>query len=553
MMRNIHLHSKLLLALFLLKGSVTFSQKLSFSKDEVLPLKAKLYYTIKFPGLSGNNYFVDEMNAGGTLTGARPKNVVTTFDVSTLGKTRQVQLDAEVAIIKPNDYINITNIPVKDRIVSFFLSKKDDDNYPVYYQLYGKDGKVLKEEKSSIQINNSKIEIWNNKKDHAIRTASSFNVQQTWDGERLLTATTSKYTDAGHSVISVGEWDENMTPLFTADYNIPLTRWTGYPEDAYAYMADQKPSEAKVIDVSADKFGFIYTLVQSGNIEDQKDDNIYWVYQFKKSDKSYVKSFKTEYAGNMLTGKVQLVPGTDGTMYITARGREQGKKIKLDPYKVNSYFIGRFSGDGKLEKLLGGKISMDLLKLFSMLDDKKQQQDGYINGLSLRSFHVNKDGDMYVVWEQSAAAKKRAHSNTSSMAFGNLLVQYVDKDKKLVWQKPVFKLQFGGDYSGTGIFYDDDKLIMLYPDDLHNAGNDLENPNIEMLDVDKADRSLAGFVSIVFDKGGKANRTYVKWPADKAGYALFAPSVVQTGKREFVATIQKQKDDETFTIVKISF
>ncbi len=552
-MKKIQLHSKFLLALFLLTGSITYSQNVVFSKDEVLPQKAKLHYTIKFPGLSGHNYFVDEMNAGGTLTGARPKNVITTFDVSTLSKTRQVQLNTEVAIIKPDDYINITNIPVKDRIVSFFLNKKDNDTYPVYYQLYGNDGKVLKEEKSPIQIENSKIDIWNSKKDHAIRTASSFNVKQTWDGERLLTATTSKYADAGHSVISVGEWDENMKPLFTADYTIPLTRWTGYSDDASVYMVDQTPSEAKVLDVSADKYGYIYTLVQSGNIEDRKDDNIYWVYQFKKSDKNYLKSYKAEYAGNMLTGEVKLVPGTDGTMYITARGREQGKKILLHPYKVNSYFIGRFTGDGKLEKLLGGKISMDLLKLFNMLDDKKQQQDGYINGLSLQSFHVNKDGGMYVVWEQSAPAKMRAHSTNVAIVFGNLLVQYFDKDKKLLWQKPVFKLQFGGEYSGTSVFYDDDKLVMFYPDHLRNAGNDLENPNIEMLDVDKAAKSLAGFVSIVIDKGGSANRTYVKWPADKAGYALFARSVVQTGKQEYVATIQKQEEDERFTIVKISF
>lgn len=550
----------------LLAFQLSFAQSVRFSPDIIQPQKKRLYSGLTFPGIAGDNYFVSEFNAGGFLFDNTVRESSYTFDINKLTKTKDVSLVRRVTSIDVEDAIGIDNVQLQDRVISFFVSKKDKENYPVYFQVYDASGKLLKEEKSAIIIDKSKIQTWNNKRDNAMLAGSSFITGKSYNNETLLTATTSRTVNKDESVVTITEWDKDMKILFTADYTIPLAKWMRYTKTAFGKIYDGKFESAQVMSVKEDKNGFIYVKVQSANPADAADENLNWVYQFKKSDKNYVKSYKSEFTGAMMLDMMRIEDDEAGNVFVLATGYENEKEKKTrTSEKINNFYVGRFTDKG-LEKLAGGRLNTEQwLDIFDGAKDGRQRKDDYIRGLEINSFHLNSDGSSYLVWEQRVAEQVEGAVYTHLyVTSGNALVQYFGSNKKLLWEKPVYKLQVAkdnsGDYAGMVTHYANDKLYIFYPDDSKNATKDIADRNVEKLTLVKfGNKDLAGFFGLTFGSKGFEKRSYIAWPADKNGWAMNLQSIWHVGSNEFVAIARKLNqgvvsfEQQEYTLIRFAY
>ncbi len=555
----------LLFACFCL--SIGAQAQVVFSDATIPPMDKKLITGLTFPGIAGNTYAVQETNGGGSWFDGGVRTRICLFDVNTLQKIDEKNLNNTASSFSEKDYINIETIQLQNHLYSFFLNKDDKKTYPIYYLHLDENRKMVKEEKTTLQIDNTKLTIWNNKRDNAaLAGEQGFVVTKGFDGKSLIAAAPSENLDKQYSNLTVVQWDADMKPVFSATYKVPMAKFQRSKVITIGVTSGFDPVESKLLKVFEDAWGYIYVLVQTADPNNKDNENLFFIYQFKKSDKNYFKIYQKQFCGAMAPREVNMQRIKDGSVVVVATGYS-GDDLDRNLYKVNDYTVGEFNSEGNYRKLLGKRLSMDLLNVFDYVRDGRQEKKGYISELDLHSFKKNSDGSMYLVWEQVALETIDRPDATSKRFYtaANMLVQYYQPGGKMMWQQPIFKKQVTknvspSSYGGTGVFFFDDKLYVFYPDDPANAKLDIKNRDVNKFSVVKfGNKDLAGFFALQFDDKGLVKRNYLSWPVDKVGFALNMSSVAKVKEGEFIATARKLKqgalafNEEDFTILKFMF
>jgi hypothetical protein len=186
--------------------------------------------------------------------------------------------------------------------------------------------------------------------------------------------------------------------------------------------------------------------------------------------------------------------------------------------------------------------------------EQKLDKKGAINTLRIREILPTSAGGCYVVWQYEWTESKDNYRGDSKSTYidDNILVQYYNKEKKLAWQKPLYKHQatkdnIAGYYSGYKALLSNDDLHIFYPDDKKNATKGPDDKDVSTYSVVKfGDKDLAGIVSATFTMNGTLTRNYVAWPEEKVGFAFMPGSMKYLGNNEFIAAARRVKQGVLF-------
>ena len=528
-----------------------FSQSIEWAPNTVTPKGNNPRSVLRFPNNPGKEYYILESDIGDAVVRSKQSNYIQTVDVSTFGVTSDANFNPIVPDAKGKDYYAGPNFIFKNKLYSFYLDGDGDDVYTVYSTVQQtKDGSTVKafEPFQKSDISKSRIRdigfiglaAKREKKNVDLMFAmESYQVAPAYDGRSIITAFITKTEDDDNSILTISEWDENLKATTTLDHKIPYKK--GKASGSVRY-----PRTDKIV---KDKNGFVYLIVRPCTDGDAPER--YSIYQFKLSDPAYKKVYTKEFTKGFKVIDIDLFQDASGKVFLGTVGY-QGDEGSDENFYVNAAFIGTFNDAGQLETISSRQLPAEMMYYFE--SEKKVDKKGAINTLRIRDILPTSAGGCYVVWQYEWIESKTNTKGDSRSTYidDNILVQYYNKEKKLAWQKPMFKHQvtkdnISGAYSGYKAILSNDDLHIFYPDDKKNANKGQEDKDVSTFSVVQfGDKDLAGIVSATFKMNGIVTRNYVAWPEEKVGYAFMPRSMKYIGNKEFIGAARKVKQGALF-------
>ena len=541
---------KLITLVFIIFSINCFSQTVTWAPDVVTP-KETTSSSISFPGADANNYYVTEsVNAG-----KRSKDYITAVDKQSLKTVKETGLDI-IYDAGGKEYYRCEDFMFHNKKYSFLIENEMKEAYDVYSLIQDLDGGKASEIKPIQKINTAKgkmsMSFLSNSevKRYTMSTNGSYvKIKPAYDNNSILSAFISDNVDKDYSTVTITEWDETLKALVLNNYKIPFIAAASITKLPY------------VRDVVKDNNGFCYILFSSDNPADKNDAMKYWIYQFKLSDPSYSKAFKKELGKNMSTVQTELFQDKSGKVYFSSIGMEiEHDDDKDDRYHINTAVIGSFDKDGLFQPIFSNRLSNQTM--YNFASEKTVDKKGNINSLRIKSILPGSDGGTYVIW-QHEWTEEGNHADVHH--YDNVLVQYYNSTKKMLWEKPVYKQQANrataeNIYAGIATFIVNDNLCIIYPDDPNNADKTIDDQSVSTFSVVKfANKDLAGIFVATITPKGNYTRKYIKWPEDKIGYGICTNSFINIGNNEMIATARKIRQGslgltaEGFTFLKLKF
>lgn len=427
---------------------------------------------------------------------------------------------------------------LNDKSYVFFV----DDNekgpiFTIYCRVQNLDGTVIKN-----RITIGKVAAGKSKWSYSFRHLLC--IKPSYDGKSFLAALVYEKVDQQYSMVNISEWNEDIKPTFSNNYKIAFHPYYRYVSNLMGSIRSSDSFDPEIQDIRRDANGFLYMIARSES-SDEEDHIPTWLYQYKSVDPSYSKIFKKEWAKTWSAIQTELLQDNMGRTYLVNMSYEFDKKRDRDERNyVNAAFIGTFKQDGQLQDILSQKLSYEMITKFVKASDLDRNGGAY--SLRIKNIFSTTDGGYYIVWlHEHTSSGMGAYSATEDRVTNNLLIQYYNKDNKLLWEKPVFKKQenrksssryISDDYTGMNTFLINDKLYILYPDDPANASKSPDDGDVNMFIVQSSfgGNDRAGFMFATFSKAGTYTRKYINWTEDKKGYGLLVNSLKYVGNNEFI-------------------
>jgi hypothetical protein len=528
-----------------------FSQSIEWAPNTVNPKGNNPRSVLRFPYNPGKEYYILERDIGDAVVRTKQSVYLQTVDASTFSVTNDANFNPIVPDGKGKDYYAGPNFILKNKLYSFYLDGDGDDEYTIYSTVQEtKDGKTVKafEPFQKSDISKSRIRdigfiglaAKREKKNVDLGFAmGSYKIAPVYDGRSIISAFITKTEDKESSILTINEWDENLKANTTVDYKIPY-------KQGKAGGFSRNP---RIEEVVKDKNGFVYVTART--CMDESAPDRYSVYQFKLSDPAYKKVYTKEFTKGFKAIHIDLFQDVSGKVFLSTVGY-QGDEGSDEYFYVNAAFIGTFNDAGQLDVIYNKPLTTDMMYNFE--SEKKVDKKGAVNKLRIRDILPTSTGGCYVVWQYEwTESKDNGRGETRSTYIDdNILVQYYNKEKKLAWQKPLFKHQatkdnVSGAYSGYKALLLNDDLHIFYPDDKKNATKAQDDKDVATFSVVQfGDKDLAGIVSATFTMSGTATRNYVAWPDDKVGYAFMPASMKYLGNNEFIGAARRVKQGALF-------
>lgn len=528
-----------------------FSQSIEWAPNTVTPKGNNPNSVLKFPYNPGKEYYIIEEDIGDAVVRSKQSNYIQSVDVSSFSVSSKANFNPIVPDAKGKDYYAGPNFIFKNRLYSFYIDDDGDDVYTVYSTIQQtKDGSTVKafEPFQKSDISKSRIRDIGfiglaakreKKKVDLMFAMESYKVAPAYDGSSIISAFITNTQDADNSILTISEWDENLKVIITQDHKIPYKKGkaTGTIRD---------PRIDKVI---KDKNGFVYVIVRPCTDEDAPKR--YSIYQFRLSDPAYTKLYSKEFTKGFKVIDIDLFQDVSGKVFLSTVGY-RGDEGSDENFYVNTAFIGTFNDAGQLETISNSQLPAEMMYYFE--SEKKVDKKGAINTLRIRDILPTSAGGCYVVWQYEWVESKLSNRGDSRSTYidDNMLVQYYNKEKKLAWQKPLFKHQVTKDnisfaYSGYKALLLNDDLHIFYPDDKKNATKGQDDKDVSTYSVVQfGDKDLAGIISATFNMNGTLTRNYVAWPEEKVGYAFMPGSMKYIGNNEFIGAARRVKQGALF-------
>jgi hypothetical protein len=570
-----------LIVLSCLFSFTAFSQTVTWSPELVKPKETEVNSTLTFPGAYGNNYYANEYVVGTPLIKRKWKCFVNTVNISTLKLEKQTDLVGELAD-DGKDYLASGGFINNNKQYTFFLDMDQKDVYDLYSVIQNIDGgnatpikAIQKVDTKKFTLFKSSASVINHKISKKEKAAIAFyytEIKPAYDGKSIISATIYETVDDDYSMLNVSEWDDDLKVKVSGNYKIPFLAREKKEKVMFGLGEAKTGSgeQARILDIVKDNNGFVYVLLKSANPKDKDEVGVTWVYQFKLSDPSYMKTYKKELSKNRTSISTNLYQDKSGKVFISSVGIEiEDNKDENDRHRVNAAFIGSFNSDGSLATVFSNRLSPEMMYTFEK--EKKVDKNGYINSLRIENVLPSADGGCFVIWQHEwEETKENAVNDRQSFSHeyfhsDNVLVQYYNKANKMVWQKPVYKQQKSKDnvvsiYTELASGIMNDALYIFYPDDPKNADRAIDDKDVSEYSVVKfGNKDLAGMFVAKFDVKGNYTRQYIKWPEDKIGFALCVNSFVYLGNNECIATVRKIRQGalflkaEEYTFLKFKF
>ena len=528
-----------------------FSQSIEWAPNTVNPKGNNPHSVLRFPYNPGKEYYILESDIGDATVRSKQSNYIQTVDVSTFNVTSDANFNPIVPDAKGKDYYAGPTFILKNKLYSFYLDGDGDDVYTVYSTVQQtKDGSTVKafEPFQKSDISKSRIRdigfiglaAKREKRNVDLMFATeSYKIAPAYDGRSIISAFITKTEDDDNSILTIIEWDENLKAITTQDHKIPYKK--GKASGTVRYP--------RIESVIKDKSGFIYVITRPCTDADAPER--YSIYQFKLSDPAYTKVYTKEFTKGFKVIDIDLFQDVSGKVFLSAVGY-QGDEGSNEGFYVNAAFIGSFNDAGQLETIHNRQLTTEMMYNFE--SEKKVDKKGAINTLRIRDILPTSAGGCYVVWQYEWIESKDNGRGDSRSTYidDNILVQYYNKEKKLAWQKPLFKHQttkdgISGAYSGYKALLLNDDLHIFYPDDKKNATKGPEDKDVSTYSVVQfGDQDLAGIVSATFSLNGTVTRNYVAWPGEKIGYAFMPRSMKYLGNNEFIGAARRVKQGVLF-------
>lgn len=536
--------------LFSLLTFALFSQSIEWAPNTVNPKGNNPRSVLNFPYNPGKEYYILEYNIGNATVQSKQSNSIQTVDVSTFGISNDANFNPIVPDAKGKDYYAGPNFIFKNKIYAFYIDGDGDDVYTVYSTVQQtKDGNTVKAFEAFQKSDISKSRIRDigfiglaakrEKKNVDLMFAmESYKVAPAYDGRSIISAFITKTEDKENSILTISEWDENLKATTILDHKIP------YREGKASGVRYPRIEE-----IIKDKNGFVYVIARTCTDEDAPER--YSIYQFKLSDPSYKKVYTKEFTKGFKVIDIDLFQDVSGKVFLSTVGYH-GDEGSNENFYVNAAFIGTFNDAGQLETISSRQLPAEMMYYFE--SEKKVDKKGAVNTLRIRDILPTSAGGCYVVWQYEWIESKDNSRGDSRSTYidDNILVQYYNKEKKLAWQKPLFKHQttkdgISGAYSGYKALLLNDDLHIFYPDDKKNATKGQEDKDVSTYSVVQfGDKDLAGIVSATFSTNGTVTRNYVAWPEEKVGYAFMPRSIKYLGNNEFIGAARRVKQGALF-------
>ncbi len=565
--------------LFVLFSTTIFSQTITWSPDLVKPKETEVNSMLTFPGAYGNNYYASEYVVGTELIKRKWKCFVNTVNISTLKLEKQADLVGELAD-DGKDYLSSSGFVNNNKQYTFFVDMDEKEVYNFYSVIHDIDKGSSGPMKAIQKIDTKKFRIFKSsysainhkigKKEKAAVAFSYVEIKPAYDGKSIVSAIVYETVDDNFSMLNVSEWDENLKATVSNNYKIPFLAKQKMEKTIFGEAGTAFGYQARIMDVVKDNNGFVYVMLQSANPKDKDEIGLTWIYQFKLSDPSFMKSYKKELSKNHTAISTELYQDRSGKVFVSSVGLEiEDEKDEKDRYRVNTAFIGSFTNEGNLATIFSNRLSPEMMYNFEK--EKKVDKNGYINSLSIENVLPAADGGCFVIWQHEwTETKENVMNERQSISHDyfhsdNVLVQYYNKANKMVWQKPIYKQQKSKDnvvniYSELASGMINDALYIFYPDDPKNAARAIDDQDVSEYSVVKfGNKDLAGIFVAKFDTKGNYTRQYIKWPEDRNGFALCTNSFVYLGNNECVATVRKIRQGalflkaEEYTFLKFKF
>jgi hypothetical protein len=569
----------LLTAIASLCSATIFSQTITWSPDLVKPAETETNSTLVFPGTDASSYYAVEYELGTRTVKKKFRSYVKKIDKSSLKVVAQKDVQVEVPL-DGRDYINARNFLFQDKQYYFFVDEKDQDVYKVYSFIQNTDGsnaagvkQIQKVDITKYKVFKSSYSAINHKTTNKMEAAIALNyvnIKPAYNNKSIISAMVTEKVDDNYSTLNVSEWDENLKAKVSNNYKIPFLARQKMEKTIFGSAGTASGDQADILDFAKDNNGFVYVLLQSENPDDKKEANIYWLYQFKLSDPSFVKTYRKELVKNRTAIEIKLFQDESGKIFVSSLGMEiEKEKDKDDNYRVNGAFIGSFDEQGNLVTIFSKQLPATMMYNFET--EKRVDKDGYVNSISIENILPTSDGGCFVIWQREWTEIKENNvnsKNTISHIYyhsDNALVQYYNKANKMVWEKPIYKEQKSSSkianiYSDLASTVVGGKLCVFYPDDPKNADKAVDDQKVSEYNVVKfANKDLAGMFVAMFDTKGTYTRQYIKWPEDKIGFALCTNSFSYIGNNEVIGAVRKIKQgalflkSEEYTFFKLKF
>jgi hypothetical protein len=559
-------------------SAVIFAQTITWSPDLVKPKETETNSMLTFPGTDDKNYYANESVNGTRLIKRKWKDFFKTVDKSSLKLVKETDLTGELPD-DGKDYLNARNFIYNNRQYNFFIDMNDQKQYQVYSVIQNMDGSTASSIKAIQKIDIQKFTVFKSSasvikhktsdKMEAAIASSYVNFKPAYDHKSIISALVYEKVDDDFSMLNISEWDENLKAVVSNNYKIPFLAKQYKEKTIFGDAGTAIGDQPEILDYAKDNNGFVYVLVQSANPADKDEANIFWLYQFKLSDPSYVKLYKKEMGKTRTSREAMLFQDHSGKIFVSSIGLEiEDDKDKKDRHRVNSAFIGSFSNEGNLMTIFSGMLKTDMM--YNFAKEKQVDKDGYINSLSIKNILTAADGGCFVIWQHEWIEIKdnNAGNNTFTHIYyhsDNALVEYYNKGNKKVWEKAIYKEQktsskIANIYSDLASGILNNVLYVFYPDDPKNADKPVDEKDVTEYNVIKfGNKDLAGMFVAKFDAKGTYTRQYVKWPEDKIGFALCTNSFEYIGNNEVIGTVRKIKQgamflkSEEYTFFKLKF
>lgn len=561
-------------------STAILAQTITWSPDLVKPKETEINSMLTFPGTDANNYYANESVVGTRIIKRKWKDFIKTVDKTSLKLQKETDLTGELPD-DGKDYLNAHNFIYHNKQYNFFVDMNEQKTYNVYSVIQNMDGSTASTVKAIQKVDIQKYTVFKsaysavnhkttNKQEAAI-ASSYIKFKPTFDQRSILSAMVYEKVDDDYSMLNVSEWDENLKATVSNNYKIPFLAKQYKEKTIFGSAGTASGDQPRVLDFAKDKNGFVYVLLQSANPKDKDEVSIYWLYQFKLSDPTYIKTYKNELVKNRTPAEVSLFQDQSGKVFVSAPGKEiEKEKDKRDLGEVNAAFIGSFDTEGNLTTIFSKGLSTDMM--YNFAKEKEVDRNGYINSLSIKNILPAADGGCFVIWQHEWLETKEngmpgEKGNFMHYYFhsDNALVQYYNKANKMVWEKPIYKEQksstkIANIYSDLASVILNDVLYVFYPDDPGNAGKPVDEKKVSEYNVVRfANKDLAGMFVAKFDVKGNYTRKYINWPEDRIGFALCNNSFNYIGNNEVIATVRKIKQgalflkSEEYTFFKLKF
>lgn len=560
-------------------STAIFSQTITWSPDFVKPAETETRSTLVFPGTDAASYYAVEYELGTRTVKKKFRSYVKKVDRTSL----KVVAEKNVQVDIPDDgrsYINARKFLYQEKQYYFFVDEKDQDVYKVYSFIQNTDGSNAEGAKQIQKVDITKFKIFksaysaiNHKTTNKMEAGIALdyvNIKPAYNNKSIISAMVTEKVDDNYSMLNVSEWDENLKVKVSNNYKIPFLARQKMEKTIFGSAGTASGDQPEILDFAKDNSGFVYVLLQSENPDDKKEASIYWLYQFKLTDPSFVKVYKKELVKNRTAIEMKLFQDESGKVFVSSLGMEiEKEKDKDDNYRVNGAFIGSFDELGNLVAIFSKQLPVTMMYNFET--EKRVDKDGYVNSLSIENILPSADGGCFVIWQREwTEIKDNNVSSNSTISHiyyhsDNALVQYYNRANKMVWEKPIYKEQKSSSkianiYSDLASTIVGDKLCIFYPDDPKNSDKAIDDQKVSEYNVVKfSNKDLAGMFVAKFDVKGNYARLYIKWPEDKIGFALCTNSFSYIGNNEVIGAVRKIKQgalflkSEEYTFFKLKF